>query len=238
MKTSKFISLFLVIVFTTSAFGQTRLRVNGSGKVVTEEREAGYFNAIKVSTGIDVYLTQGNKESIKVEADDNLHEYIKTEIDGNTLKVYSKANIRSAEAKKVYVTIKDVEELSASSAGDLIGETLIKSDELSLSVSSAGDIKINVEVNKLKCRISSSGDINIEGVADELEADLSSAGDLKAYDLKTRIADVSTSSAGDARITVTEELRARASSAGDIYYQGNPKQVNAHSSSAGGIHKK
>ena len=238
MKTSKFISLFLVIVFTTSAFGQTRLRVNGSGKVVTEEREAGYFNAIRVSTGIDVYLTQGNKESIKVEADDNLHEYIKTEIDGNTLKVYSKANIRSAEAKKVHVTIKDVVELSASSAGDLIGETLIKSDELSLSVSSAGDIKINVEVNKLKCKISSSGDINIEGVADELEADLSSAGDLKAYDLKTRIADVSTSSAGDARITVTEELRARASSAGDIYYQGNPKQVNAHSSSAGGIHKK
>ena len=235
---SKFISLILVIVFTTSAFGQTRLRVNGSGKVVTEEREAGYFNAIRVSTGIDVYLTQGNKESIKVEADDNLHEYIKTEINGNTLKVYSKANIRSAEAKKVYVTIKDVEELSASSAGDLIGETLIKTDELSLSVSSAGDIKIKVEVNKLKCRISSSGDLNIEGVADELEADLSSAGDLKAYDLKTRIADVSTSSAGDARIFVTEELRARASSAGDIYYQGNPKQVNAHSSSAGGIHKK
>ena len=138
----------------------------------------------------------------------------------------------------MYVTIKDVEKLSASSAGDLFGETLIKSDELYLSVSSAGDIKIKVEVNKLKCKISSSGDINIEGVADELEADLSSAGDLKAYDLKTRVADVSTSSAGDARITVTEELRARASSAGDIYYQGNPKQVDAHSSSAGGIHKK
>ena len=238
MKTSKFISLILVIVFTTSAFGQFRPRVTGSGKVVSEDRKAGYFNAVKVSSGIDVYLTQGQKESIKVEADDNLHEYIITEIKDNTLKVYSEANIRRAEAKKVYVTIKDVEKLSASSAGDLIGVTLIKTDELSLSVSSAGDIKIKVEVNKLKCRISSSGDIKIEGVADELEADLSSAGDLKAYDLKTRIADVSVSSAGDAMITVTEELRARASSAGDIYYQGNPKQVDAHSSSAGGIHKK
>jgi len=238
MKRSKFISLILVIVFTTSAFGQIRPRVSGSGKVVSEDRKAGYFNAVKVSSGIDVYLTQGQKESIKVEADDNLHEYIITEIKDNTLKVYSKANIRKAEAKKVYVTIKDVEKLSASSAGDLFGETLIKSDELYLSASSAGDIKIKVEVNKLKCKISSSGDINIEGVADELEADLSSAGDLKAYDLKTRVADVSTSSAGDARITVTEKLRARASSAGDIYYQGNPKQVDAHSSSAGGIHKK
>jgi len=234
----KFISLFLAIAFTTSAYGQIRPRVTGSGKVVSEERKAGYFNAVKVSSGIDVYLTQGQKESITVEADDNLHEYIITEIKDNTLKVYSKANIRKAEAKKVYVTIKDVEKLSASSAGDLYGETLIKSDELFLSASSAGDIKLKIEVNRLECKISSSGDIKLEGIADELEADLSSAGDLKAFDLITRIADVSTSSAGDAWITVTEKLRARASSAGDIYYKGNPQQVDARSSSAGGIHKK
>jgi len=238
MKMLKFISLFLAIAFTTSAYSQIRLKVTGSGKVVSEDRKAGYFNAVKVSSGIDVYLTQGQKESITVEADDNLHEYIITEIKDNTLKVYSKANIRKAEARKVHVTIKDVEKLSASSAGDLYGETLIKSDELYLSASSAGDIKIEVKVNRLKCKISSSGDIYLEGVTDELEADLSSAGDLKAYDLKTRIADVSTSSAGDAWITVTENLRARANSAGDIYYKGNPQQVDAHSSSAGGIHKK
>ncbi len=238
MKMLKFISLFLAIALTTSAYGQIRLKVTGSGKVVSEERKAGYFNAVKVSSGIDVYLTQGQKESITVEADDNIHEYIVTEVRDNTLKVYSKAIIRKAEAKKVYVTIKDVEKISASSAGDVYGETLIKADKLSLSASSAGDIKLKVEVTRLKCRISSSGDIDLEGVADELEADLSSAGDLKAYDLITRIADVSTSSAGDAWITVTEKLRARASSAGDIYYKGNPQQVDAHSSSAGGIHKK
>lgn len=234
----KLISLFLAIAFSTNAYGQIRLRVTGSGKVVSEERKAGYFNAVKVSSGIDVYLSQGQKESITVEADDNLHEYIVTEVRNNTLKVYSKANIRKAEAKKVYVTIKDVEKISVSSAGDVYGETLIKADELSLSASSAGDIKLKVEVIRLKCRIRSSGDIDLEGIADELEANLSSAGDLKAFGLKTRIADVSTSSAGDARITVTEKLRARASSAGDIYYKGNPKQVDAHSSSAGGIHKK
>jgi hypothetical protein len=238
MKMLKFISLILVIAFTTSAFGQIRPRITGSGKVVSEERKAGYFNAVKVSSGIDVYLTQGQKESITVEADDNLHEYIITEIKDNTLKVYSEANIRKAEAKKVHVTIKDVEKISASSAGDVYGETLIKADELSLSASSAGDIKLKIEVNRLECKINSSGDIKLEGIADELEADLSSAGDLKAYDLITRIADVSTSSAGDAWITVTEKLRARASSAGDIYYKGNPQQVDAHSSSAGGIHKK
>ena len=238
MKTAKLITFVLAVVLTTSAFCQFRPNVKGSGNVVTKERKAAYFNTVHVSSGIDVYLTQGEKESITVEADDNLHEYIETEIKDNTLKVFSQANIRSAKAKKVYVTIKEVEELTASSAGDLSGENTIKTKTLYLSASSAGDITLKVETENLKCRLSSSGDITLTGVANELEADLSSAGDLKAFDLETKIADISASSAGDARITVTENLRARASSAGDIYYMGNPKLIDTHSSSAGKIHKK
>jgi uncharacterized protein YxeA len=238
MKTAKLITFVLAVTLTTSAFCQFRPNVKGSGNVVTKERKAAYFNKVHVSSGIDVYLTQGEKESITVEADDNLHEYIETEIKDNTLKVYSQANIRSAKAKKVYVTIKEVEELTASSAGDLSGENTIKTETLYLSASSSGDITLKVETENLKCRISSSGDITLRGVTNELEADLSSAGDLKAFDLETKIADISASSAGDARITVTENLRARASSAGDIYYMGNPKLIDTHSSSAGKIHKK
>jgi hypothetical protein len=234
-----FIFYVLIVFFIPSCtFAQYKPKVTGSGNVITEERKTGYFDAIKVSTGIDVYLTQGSQERITVEADDNLHEYIMTEVVGQTLKVYSEANIRRAERKRVYVTMKDVRELTASSAGDIIGENLITTDKLYLSTSSAGDIEIRVKANKVECRLSSSGDMTLEGEADELEADLSSAGSLKAYDLIVKTADVSTSSAGDARITVTETLRARASSAGDIYYAGNPKEVDGHSSSAGGIHKR
>jgi hypothetical protein len=71
-----------------------------------------------------------------------------------------------------------------------------------------------------------------------IRADLSSAGDLKAYDLQTREADISVSSAGDADVNVSEKITARASSAGDINYKGDPKYVDVHSSSAGGIHRR
>lgn len=232
--------LFVLIALTISSctYAQYKPRVTGSGKVVSEDRSADYFNAIHVSTGIDVYLTQGTDERITVEADDNLHEYIMTEVRGNTLKIYTEANIRRAERKRVYVTMKDVAELTASSAGDIIGENLITTEDLYLSASSAGDIELRVRARKIECKLSSSGDMTLEGEAEELEADLSSAGNLKAYDLTVEVADISTSSAGDARITVTEKLRARASSAGDIYYAGDPKEVDGHSSSAGGIHKR
>jgi hypothetical protein len=140
--------------------------------------------------------------------------------------------------KKVYVSMSEINSISTSSAGDVFGETPIKTEKLKLSASSAGDIKLETYTKEIEADMSSSGDITLTGEAESLEADLSSAGDLNAYNLTVKEADISVSSAGDADIFVTEKLRARASSAGDINFKGNPEHVDAHSSSAGGIHRK
>jgi hypothetical protein len=223
---------------TACVDGQIRRTVYGNKDVVKKERDAGSFTGIRVSTGIDVYLTQGNNMSITVEADENLHEYIITEVQNGNLNVYADANIRSAEMKRVYVTMKDINMVSTSSAGDVIGQTPVRTDNLRLNASSAGDIKLEVYAKTIDADISSSGDVTLSGEADLLEAGLSSAGDLNAFGLKVREAVVSASSAGDADIYVTEKLDARASSAGDVNYKGEPKYINAHSSSAGGINRK
>jgi hypothetical protein len=239
MKSLRFLTIAIAILSISACTqGQIRKTVYGNNKVVTKERNAENFTGVRVSTGIDVYLKQGNNEAISVEADENLHEYILTEVRDGVLRVYTEVNIRKAERKRVYVTMKEVNSVRTSSAGDVIGETPIKCDKLKLSASSAGNIKLDVNAKEIEADISSSGDITLTGEADMLKADLSSAGDLNAYDLKVREADISASSAGNADINVSEKITARASSAGDINYQGNPKYVDAHSSSAGGVHKR
>ncbi|MDX9725018.1 MAG: head GIN domain-containing protein [Bacteroidales bacterium] len=232
------LALLLVFGITFCAEGQIRRTVSGNNNVVRKDREAGNFTGLRVSSGIDVYLKQGGNETISVEADENLHEYIITEIRDGVLHVYSEVNIRDAEMKRVYVTMNDIRSLKTSSAGDIIGETPVKSDNLELSATSAGDIKLEVFARLIEADISSSGDVTLTGEADELDASLSSAGDLNAFGLEVREADVSASSAGDASINVSERLKARASSAGDINYRGNPKYLDAHSSSAGSIRSK
>jgi hypothetical protein len=239
MKSLRFLTIAIaILVISACTQAQYRKTVYGNNKVVTEERNAGHFTGIRVSSGIDVYLKQGDNEAISVEADENLHEYILTEVRDGVLNVYTEANICDVGRKRVYVTIKDINSVSTTSAGDVIGETPVKSDRLELSASSAGDIKLEVYSKEIKVDISSSGDMTLTGEADMLEADLSSAGDLNAYDLKVREADISASSAGDADINVLEKLTARAKSAGDINYMGNPKYIDAHSSSAGEVHKR
>ena len=239
MKTVRFLTIAIAIMsISVCASCQIRKTVSGDGNVVTKERKIQSFDGLSVSTGIDVYLKQGDNEELSVEADENLHEYIITEVKNNVLHVYSDANIRKAEKKVVHVSMKNIKSVKTSSAGDVIGETPVKADNLELTASSAGNIKLDVTADEIDVNISSSGDITLTGETDFLEADLSSAGDLNAHDLVAREARVSASSAGDAGVNVTERLTARASSAGDINYTGNPKYVDANSSSAGAIRKR
>jgi hypothetical protein len=239
MKSLKILMIAVVCLGITSCVdAQMRKTVRGDGNVVKKERTTTSFEGLRVSSGVDVYLKQGDKEAITVEADENLHEYILTEVKDGVLRVYTDANIREAKMERVYVTMKDISSIKTSSAGDIIGETPVKGNDIEISASSAGNIRLELYAKTLNVDISSSGDVSLSGEAETLNADLSSAGDLGAFNLKVRNADVSASSAGDARVNVSDKITARASSAGDITYQGDPKFVDAHSSSAGGIHKK
>ena len=239
MKNFKCLTLMVLCLAIAGCVNcQIRKTVYGDKHVVKKERTAGSFAGVSTSSAIDVILSQGDNNSITVEADENLHEYIITEIKNGILHVYTDANIREAEMRRVHVTMKEINYAGSSSAGDIIGITPVKTGTLKLSATSAGDIKLEVYAQTLGVNGSSAGDITLSGEVGMLDANLSSAGDLNAYDLKTKKADVSVSSSGDADVYVTDELRARASSAGSINYKGDPKNVDAHSSSAGGIHRR
>jgi hypothetical protein len=174
-----------------------------------------------------------------VEADENLHEVIKTYVKGDMLVVGTEnVNIRNAKAKKVHVSLPHLTDLKISSAGDCDGENMFHCGDLRLDVSSAGDLKLEVEAERIDLDISSSGDVKLAGSAGDFNASLSSAGDLDAFDLIARKVEVDASSAGDARVHATEEISMNASSAGNIYYTGSAKVVHSRTSSAGDIIQK
>lgn len=238
MRQLQYTILVFLIIGSSSCFISPHETIYGSGNVVTEERDIGEFTGLKVSSGIDVVIRQGKEISLELEADDNLHEVIITEVDGNTLKIYTRKNIRKSRSKKVFLVYKDLNTIRISSAGDVTGENTLKTGTLDIDLSSAGDLNLEVQAEKIICEISSSGDARLSGNTEVLVASLSSAGDLHAYELVAEKADVSCSSAGDARVYATEEFNLRSSSAGSIYYKGDGRVVNSHTSSAGSIVKK
>jgi hypothetical protein len=239
MKKPVILSVLIVLTLSSCVINGWDTGISGNGNVVDEVRDVRDFTGVHVSSGIDVYLSEGDQFEVRVEADENLLEVIETEVRGNMLEVGTdRVNIRRANSKKVYVTLPELTELKISSAGDCDGQTLFHCDDLRLSISSAGDLSLEVEADRINIDISSSGDARIAGSANVLDASLSSAGDLDAWDLEARKVEVSVSSAGDARVFATEEISMSASSAGNIYYRGDAKVIHSSKSSAGDIVKR
>ncbi|MDR2887121.1 MAG: DUF2807 domain-containing protein, partial [Bacteroidales bacterium] len=198
MKRLELIFTACVFVAATIACQAQRSTVSGNGNVKTEERNLPVFNGIRVASGIDVELTQGENQSVVVQTDENLMEHILTRVEGGLLRIYTEVNIRNAKSRRIKITMKDIRLLEASSAGDIEGMSPIKGDALRINISSAGDVEVEVDVNEIDIEISSSGDADISGSAGVMKAVISSAGDLNASELKTREADVRVSSSGDA----------------------------------------
>jgi hypothetical protein len=229
---------FILGICTQSCYINLGESVEGNGHVTEEIRNIRDFNELKVSSGIDVFITQDNDISLRIEADENLMEHIKTEVLDDQLKIYTDVNIRMAKSKKVYLSYEELKSIRVSSAGDVKGKNTLHTKDLELKLSSAGDIRLDVIADEIEVQIGSSGNATLSGKTEYLKARLSSAGDLNAFELKTAEADVSASSSGDAKVWVTGKARFKCSSAGDIVYHGDPEILESSTSSGGDIRKK
>ncbi len=210
--------------------------VKGSKNVIKKNRTiTESFNAIKVSQGIDVYLKQSDNISVTVEADDNIYDLLITEVKNNVLHIYFEKNVGRVKAKKVYVSMKEIVALTASSGADIKGEGKITGNTLKLKASSGADIELECDVEELTCTSSSGSDIDISGTCIKFEANSSSGSDINAEDLKSNHVDAESSSGSDITVYVIETLKADASSGADIIYKGEPKEKNIEKSSGGSV---
>ena len=119
-------------------------------------------------------------------------------------------------------------ETEASSSGDIELES-VQCTSLMTEASSAGDISINdVKAETVNVQASSSGDVSLAGVCRSAKFESSSAGDIEADGLKAEHVIAKASSAGDITCHATESLEVSISSAGNVSYKGDPKQIKSH----------
>lgn len=231
--------------------------VRGSGNVVSEEREIGTIDGVQLATVGTLTIEVGEDEALRIEAEDNVLPYIRTQVRGGTLVIDTEpgTNLRSTEPIAYYLTVEELSSIRLSSSGDVVAPDL-EADRFEIALSSSGDLDMGeltcetclitlsssgdlnldaVYTPDLVVRISSSGNVTIDdGDVEHQEIDVTSSGNYEARDVDSETADVQLSSSGNARIRVSERLDARLSSSGDLTYHGDP-QVDASTSSSGRV---
>ena len=236
------IGLILIALFTLSCNAQWGKKIKGNGKVVTIERSVGEYDAVAVAGWFDVNIVDGREGELTLKGEENLLEYIKTEVKNGklTIKVKKGYNLQSSKWKEgilVTVPVEEINSVSLSGSGDIVGKDVIRAGDFAATMSGSGDIELSVEADKLKTVISGSGDIDLSGKARDFDVTVSGSGDVNAFGLEADHVNANVSGSANIKVTANESLMARVSGSGDILYKGDPEKVDTKASGSGDINK-
>ena len=231
-------ALVLVFLITTSFASGCMIGngVRGNGNIVKEERSINAFDEVQISGAYTVYLIQGSKEKLVIEADENLMDLIITKVVDGKLKIYNREDFRNPQKLDIYLTFVEIDGLSASGAVEIEGKNKFVLNELSLEVSGAAEIFLDIELKELDAELSGASEFEIVGFAKEVDIEISGASELDASDFKVEEMQLEISGAADAKVFATEHLEINASGASSIKYRGNPS-INQRVSGASSIRK-
>lgn len=207
-----------------------------------EIRNVGDFNAVDVSSAIELQLSQGDENVVAVSAPgEENKDGIKTEVRNGVLRIWydQKKWFRGAGRQvRVYVSAKELNKISASGACDVNINGELKSEVLSLHLSGASDFKGTVNASSLKVDLSGASDVVVRGRVSDLKIGASGASHFKGYDLAAENCRIDASGASDIKITVNKVLSAEASGATNIDYKGTGMIGEIRTSGASNIRKR
>lgn len=225
-------------------------------------RKVSSFTAINVSNGIDLYLTQSGSTEVAVSAStDEYRDKIITEVEGGTL-IIKMDNKNSwfnwkywgNTKAKAYVSVKEVDAITASGASNVRIITKVESPKLKIRLSGASDFKGVLEVGVLNVEVSGASDlkgrleakslvlnasgassVELDGNVDDLSVDVSGASDAKLQELKAKGGVIHTSGASGAKVNVSQLLKLDATGASTIHYYGDPSKKEMKNSGSSTI---
>ena len=227
---------FLFLTTLTSCNIDMLNRIEGNNNVISINREINKdFTKVKVSTGIELIIDQGSEVSLTVEADENLHDIIITEVEDGKLKIYTEKNIWKSASKKVYLTVNTLEELKASSGSNIKTSNVLKVTNLNVGSSSGASVNLDINATNVISDSSSGSTMKIKGEASTHETEASSGSSINAYRLVSKNVTAKVSSGASISVYASENINGRASSGGSISFEGDPKIVTKNSSSGGSI---
>jgi hypothetical protein len=196
--------------------------------------DIGDFDQVSLEISGELILTQGDRESLAIEASPSDLSRIVTEVRLRALHIAKNRATQSPVGPVTYrLTMKNIAGLETHSSGSIRAGS-IATDTLHIAIQSSGNITIDSLIARsLEVVISSSGECTLSGQVDRQAVRISSSGDYRAGKLASRETKIQVTSSGESTIRVTESLDALISSSGDIRYHGNPPRITSRITSSG-----
>ncbi|MEC4003195.1 head GIN domain-containing protein [Flavobacterium sp. SUN052] len=231
--------LLLSLLCLTIGNAQKFKKIKGNQNIVSITRTTAAYEKISVAGSFDVKLVAGKEGTIAIKGDENLLEYIKTEINNNTLSVsFEKGKSIQYDYNssiEITIPIETINQLTFSGSGNLSTTESINSEDLVVLISGSGNVKFESTTTNLKITKSGSGNLNSKGKTTNLEIISSGSGNANLSDLIALNAVATQSGSGNIKLNCTASLKATTIGSGNINYQGKPEKIDKNSTGSGSI---
>lgn len=209
----------------------------------TERKLDAAFNKISVSSGVELFLTQGNENAIAVSvSDQKYNDRFITEVVDGTLKIYFDNNNegwKNSKGRKLkaYVSYKALESIECAAGSNTQLTNVLSAGNLVLSFSSGAIFNGEIKATALTAKASSGALATVKGSAGQLTVDANSGAIFKGSDLSTYTCTASVSSGASVKIDVQKSLVASANSGGIVSYTGAATLTKGNVNSGGMVKK-
>jgi predicted small secreted protein len=234
------LSVLIIASFMLSACSLPFINVvRGSGNLTTESRQVSGFNAVRLDGAGKLVVTQGDTESLTIEAEDNIISDLKSTVQGNTLVLgiqesfWHKA-ILPTRAITYTLTVKDLNKVTFNGAGDLEMDEL-NTSSVDITINGAGQASINtLNADSVAVQISGTGNVQLAGEVNQSKLNIDGAGNVQAGDLKTANTTVIVNGLGNGTVWATNSLDVTINGGGTLGYYGSP-DISQNINGAGNI---
>jgi hypothetical protein len=202
-----------------------RETIEGNGKSVTRDVTVSSFSALEASGVYELKLSQGSKESVKIEADENLQQYFNVHNEGNKLVIdmekLKNKNLKNAHKMRVFVTFKSLKELNLKTVGNVTSEEQLSFDDLDLNTKSVGNVELNLTAKKLDLENKSVGNVKLSGKADEAIVKNTGVGSFQAANFVVQTMNIENTGVGSAEVNAEKDLKVKDNFIGKVKNKGN-----------------
>lgn len=198
----------------------------GSGTVEAVERPVESFKKVAIKgTNVDVYVKQGETETLKIQAEENLIDLFTTSVENDTLVIEQKphSDIKPTKPINFYITMKKIDSISLFGSGRLYSEGNLQVDKIKVNVSGSGDVDMALTGKEVVLKIMGTGEATLKGSIDLQKVAIDGSGSYHALELATKDAYLSLNGSGHAEVNVKDSLSVKIYGSGTLKYKGRPE---------------
>jgi len=198
---------------------------SGRGNMETFTFNVNEITEIRVEMLCNIIYHSAPSDTVTLEVQPNLMEYIRVEESGGILTVRATRNLNVTGAGNTPVLTVSTPSLGRvfhAGAGRFNAVDIITGNDFSIHIAGAADARAVLDVQNLSINLAGAGSMELSGTADRADIGMAGAGRLDALELQTRSASINLAGVGTVRISCSDDLSIIAGGVGTVEYRGSP----------------